>query len=76
MKKDKRMFQKSRYWHQLIGFFEKRGNTFKNIIQFFHLFSQTFKEHNIKHFIHLSALGISEAKDLNMQKQTCGEQEI
>ena len=50
----------------LIGIlYEKRkGNTFKNIHSIFpSLLAKLCKEYNLKHFIHLSALGINEAKD-------------
>ena len=47
-----------------ILFEKKRGNTFKNIHTFFpSLLAKLSKEYNLKHFIHLSALGINEAKD-------------
>ena len=45
-------------------FEKKRGNTFKNIHSIFpSLLAKLCKEYNLKHFIHLSALGINEAKD-------------
>ena len=52
----------------LIGilFEKKRGNTFKNIhVIFPSLLAKLCKEYNLKHFIHLSALGINEAIDSN-----------
>ena len=43
---------------------QNRGNTFKNIHTVFPtLLAKLCKEYNLKHFIHLSALGINEAKD-------------
>ena len=52
----------------LVGIlFEKRkGNTFKNIHTIFpSLLAKLSKEFNLDHFIHLSALGINDAKDSN-----------
>jgi len=52
----------------LIGIlFEKgKANTFKNIHTIFpSLLSKLSKEYNLKHFIHLSSLGINEAIDSN-----------
>ena len=47
-------------------FEQKKGNTFKNIHTIFpSLLAKLSKEYNLKHFIHLSALGINEAKDSN-----------
>ena len=64
----------------LIGilFEQKKGNTFKNIHTVFpSLLAKLSKEYNLKHFIHLSALGISEAKDSNYAKsKLAGENEI
>ena len=48
---------------------QKRGNTFKNIHTIFpSLLAKLSKEYNLEHFIHLSALGISDAKDSNYAK--------
>jgi len=54
----------------LIGIlFEKKRNTFKNIhIIFPNLISKICKEYNLQQFIHLSALGIDEAKESNYAK--------
>ena len=64
----------------LIGilFENKRGNTFKNIhIIFPTLLAKLCKEHNLEHFIHLSALGINEATDSNYAKSKLeGEKNI
>ena len=54
----------------LIGIlFEKKGNSFKNIHTIFpSLLAKLAKEYNLKHFIHLSALGINDAKDSEYAK--------
>jgi NADH dehydrogenase len=55
----------------LIGilFEKKRGNTFKNIHSVLpSLLSKLCKEYNLKHFIHLSALGINDAIDSDYAK--------
>ncbi len=57
---------------------KKKGNTFKNIHTIFpSLLAKLSKEYNLKHFIHLSALGINEAKDSNYAKSKLeGEIEV
>ena len=57
---------------------KKRGNTFKNIHTIFpSLLAKLSKEYNLEHFIHLSALGINDAKDSNYAKSKLdGEIEI
>ena len=65
-KKIRELFKKTDICVNLIGilFEKKRGNTFKNIHTIFpSLLAKLSKEYNLKHFIHLSALGINEAKD-------------
>ncbi len=60
------LFSKADICINLIGilFEQKKGNTFKNIHTIFpSLLAKLSKEYNLKHFIHLSALGINEAKD-------------
>ena len=55
----------------LIGilFEQKKGNTFKNIHSIFpSLLAKLCKEYNLKHFIHLSALGINDAVDSDYAK--------
>ena len=55
----------------LIGilFENKRGNSFKNIHSVLpSLLAKLCKEYSIEHFIHLSALGINEAKDSDYAK--------
>ena len=49
----------------LIGIlYEKKGSTFKNIHSIFpSLIAKLCKEYNLKHFIHISALGINDAID-------------
>ena len=67
-KKIRELFSKVDICVNLVGilFEEKKGNTFKNIHTVFpSLLAKLSKEYNLKHFIHLSALGINEAKDSN-----------
>ena len=69
--KIRKLFEKAEVCINLIGilFEEKRGNTFNNIHSTFpSLLAKLSKEYNLKHFIHLSALGINEAKDSNYAK--------
>ena len=73
-------FKKSDICINLVGILyeQKKGNTFKNIHTIFpSLLAKLSKEHSIKHFIHLSALGINEATDSNYAKSKLdGENEI
>ncbi len=65
-KKIRDLFKKSEICINLIGilFENKRGSTFKNIHSTFpSLLAKLSKEYNLKHLIHLSALGINDAKD-------------
>tara|TARA_Y100000591_G_scaffold327698_1_gene352700 strand:+ start:588 stop:1559 length:972 start_codon:yes stop_codon:yes gene_type:complete len=65
-KKIRKLFENADICINLVGilFEKKRGNTFKNIHTIFpSLLSKLCKEYNLKHFIHLSALGINEATD-------------
>jgi len=65
-KKIRELFKKSEICINLVGilFEKKKGNTFKNIHTVFpSLLAKLSKEYNLKHFIHLSALGINDAKD-------------
>ena len=57
---------------------QKKGNTFKNIHSVFpSLLAKLCKEYNLKHFIHLSALGINDAVDSDYAKSKLeGENEI
>ena len=64
--KIRNLFKKADICINLIGilFEKKKGNTFSNIHTVFpSLLAKLCKEYNIKHFIHLSALGINEATD-------------
>ena len=66
--KIRELFKKSEICVNLIGilFEKKKGNSFKNIHTVFpSLLAKLSKEYNLKHFIHLSALGINEAVDSN-----------
>ncbi len=78
--KIRELFKKSDICINLIGILyeQKKGNTFKNIHTVFpSLLAKLSKEYNLKHFIHLSALGITEAKDSNYAKsKLAGENEI
>ena len=74
------LFKKADICINLIGilFEKKRGNTFKNIHTVFpSLLSKLCKEYNLKHFIHISALGINEATDsIYAKSKLDGEKEI
>ncbi len=64
--KIRKLFKKADICINLIGIlYEKnRGNTFYNIHTLFpSILSKLCKEYNLKNFIHISALGINEAKD-------------
>ena len=70
-KKVRELFKNTDICINLIGilFEEKKGNTFKNIHTIFPtLLAKLSKQYNLKHLIHLSALGISEALDSNYAK--------
>ena len=65
-KKIRDLFKTSDVCINLIGilFEKKKGSTFKNIHTIFpSLLAKLCKEYKIKHFVHLSALGINEAID-------------
>ena len=69
--KIRNLFKKADICINLIGIlFEKKGgNTFKNIHTILpSLLAKLCKEYNLKHFIHLSALGINEAIDSDYAK--------
>ena len=78
--KIRKLFQKADVCINLIGilFESKKGNTFKNIHTIFpSLLSKLSKEYKLKHFIHLSALGINEATDSDYAKSKLeGEERI
>ena len=70
-KKIRELFKKTDICINLIGilFEQKKGNTFKNIHSIFpSLLAKLCKEYNLKHFIHLSALGINDAVDSEYAK--------
>ena len=79
-KKIREAFKKADICINLIGilFEKKRGNTFKNIHTVFPaLLANLSKEYNLKHFIHLSALGINEASNSSYaQSKLDGENEV
>ena len=79
-KKIRELFKKADICINLIGilFEQKKGNTFKNIHTVFpSILAKLCKEYNLKHFIHLSALGINDAKDSDYAKSKLeGENEI
>tara|TARA_B100001250_G_scaffold387508_1_gene384987 strand:- start:2561 stop:3529 length:969 start_codon:yes stop_codon:yes gene_type:complete len=65
-KKIRELFKKADICINLVGILyeQKKGNTFTNIHTVFpSLLAKLCKEYKLKHFIHLSALGINEAKD-------------
>ena len=76
----RKLFEKADICINLIGilFESKKGNTFKNIHTVFpSLLSKLSKEYKLKHFIHLSALGINEATDSDYAKSKLeGEERI
>ena len=79
-KKIRELFKKADICINLIGILyeQKKGNTFKNIHKIFpSILSKLSKENNLKHFIHLSALGINDAVDSDYAKSKLnGEYEI
>ena len=79
-KKIRDLFKRADICINLIGilFENKKGNTFKNIHSIFpSILAKLCKEYNLKHFIHLSALGINEAKDsLYAKSKLDGESNI
>ena len=78
-KKIRQLFKKADICINLVGvLYEKKGSTFKNIHTIFpSLLAKLSKEYNLKHFIHLSALGINEAQDSNYAKSKLnGENKI
>jgi len=79
-KKIRDLFKKTDICINLIGilFEKKRGNTFYNIHTVFpSLLAKLSQEYKLKNFIHLSALGINDAKDSNYAKSKLdGEKNI
>ena len=78
--KIRKVFKKADICVNLVGilFEQRKGNTFKNIHTVFpSLLAKLSKEYNLKHFIHLSALGINDAKDSYYAKSKLeGESEV
>ena len=79
-KKIRKLFEKADICINLIGilFESKNGNTFKNIHTIFpSILSKLSREYKLNSFIHISALGISDAKDSDYAKSKLeGEQNI
>jgi uncharacterized protein YbjT (DUF2867 family) len=79
-KKIRNLFSNADFCINLVGilFESKRGNTFHNIHTLFpSLLSKLAKEYGLKNFIHLSALGIHDAKNSNYAKSKLeGEKNI
>jgi NADH dehydrogenase len=64
--KIRKLFKKTDICINLVGilFEQRKGNTFNNIHNLFPSFlAKLCKEYNLRHFVHLSALGINEAID-------------
>ena len=78
--KIREVFKKADICINLIGilFEQKKGNTFKNIHTIFPgILAKLCKEYKLKHFIHISALGINEAKNSDYAKSKLnGETEV
>ena len=78
--KIRKLFKQADICVNLVGILyeQKKGNTFKNIHTIFpSILAKLSKEYNLKHFIHLSALGINEAIDSEYAKSKLnGENEI
>ena len=78
--KIRELFKKADICINLVGILyeQKKGNTFKNIHTLFpSLLAKLSKEYKLKHFIHLSALGINDAVDSEYAKSKLdGENEI
>ena len=79
-KKIRNLFKKADICINLIGILyeKKKGNSFENIHSIFpSLLAKLCKEYKLKHFIHLSALGINEASDSSYAKSKLeGENKI
>ena len=78
--KIRELFKKADFCINLIGilFEKKRGNSFKNIHTVFpSILAKLSKEYNLKHLIHLSALGVNEASDsLYAKSKLEGENQV
>ena len=79
-KKIRELFKRSDICINLVGilFEKKKGDSFKNIHSIFpSILAKLSKEYNLKHFLHLSALGINEAQDSHYAKSKLdGESKI
>ena len=78
-KKIRSLFQEVDICINLIGIlYEKKGSSFKNIHTLFpSILAKLCKEYDLEQFIHLSALGINEAKDSDYARSKLyGEKEI
>ncbi len=79
-KKIRALFSKADICINLIGILyeQKKGNTFNNIHTLFpSILAKLSKEYNLKHFIHLSALGVNDATDsLYAKSKLEGEKNI
>ena len=74
-----KLIQNSHICINLIGIlYEKKGSSFKNIHTLFpSILSKLCKQYNLEHFIHLSALGVSDAVESKYAKSKLdGEREI
>ncbi len=77
--KIKSLFERADICINLVGIlYEKKKNSFKNIHTLFPSFlAKLSKQNNLKHLIHLSALGINDATDSDYaQSKLQGEKEI
>ena len=78
--KIRELFKKADICINLVGilFEQKKGNSFKNLHTIFpSVLAKLSKEYNLRHFIHLSALGINDAVDSEYAKSKLkGENEI
>ena len=77
--KIRKLFEQADICVNLVGIlYEKKGSSFKNLHTLFpSILAKLCKQYNLKHFIHLSALGINEAIDSKYAKSKLdGEKEI
>ena len=77
--KIKSLFERADICINLIGIlYEKKGSSFRNIHTLFpSILAKLCKKNNLKHFIHLSALGINESTESKYaQSKLDGEKEI
>ena len=77
--KIRKLFENTDICINLVGIlYEKKGSTFKNIHTLFpSILAKLCKQYNLKHFIHLSALGINQAVDSKYARSKLeGEKEI